>query len=224
MDIEGLGEQQLRQLIERGRIEDVADLYRLGNDDLFAMDRMGDVLAIKLLQAIDVSRTRPLSRLLFALGIRHVGEHTAKLLAKRFSSLTELARANRDQLKQIHEIGDKVADAVIDYFANPANLLLLEKLQRLGVRPAPEATVQQSGPLAGLTFVITGTLARMGRSEAEALVERCGGRAAGSVSKKTDFLVAGSNAGSKLERARALGIRVIDEEQLLHMAGGGDRR
>jgi DNA ligase (NAD+) len=222
MDIEGLGEKQLTQLIAGGRIEDVADLYRLTSDDLFAMERMGEVLAAKLLQAIDASRTRSLSHFLLALGIRHVGEHTAKLLAKRFASLDELAKADREQLKQIHEVGDKVADAVVDFFANPTNLLLLDKLQQLGVRPTPEATVQQAGPLAGLTLVITGTLTRMGRSEAEALVERCGGRAAGAVSKKTDYLVAGSNAGSKLERALALGIKVIDEEQFLQMTGEGD--
>lgn len=222
MDIEGLGEKQLVQLLERGRIEDVADLYRLGSDDLFALERMGEVLAGKLLQAIDASRTQPLSRLLFALGIRHVGEHTAKILAKRFPSLVELAGAGSEQLRQIPEIGAKVADAVVDYFADPANLLLLDKLRQHGVAPTPEATVQQGGPLSGLTFVITGTLTRMGRGEAEELVEQLGGRAAGSVSKKTDYLVAGGNAGSKLERARQLGIKILDEEEFLRMAGAGE--
>ena len=217
MDIEGLGEKQLVQLLELGRIEDVADLYRLTSADLFALERMGDTLAGKLLQAIDASRTRPLSRLLFALGIRHVGEHTARILAKRFASLEQVAAAGTAQLKEIHEVGDKVADAVVDYFANPANRLLLKKLHQLGVRPAAEATVQRGGPLHGLTFVITGTLATLGRDAAEALVERLGGRAAGSVSKKTDYLVAGSNAGSKLDRARALGVRIIDEEEFLAM-------
>ncbi len=220
MDIEGLGEKQLLQLLERGRIEDATDLYRLGSDDLFAMERMGDVLAGKLLQAIDASRTRPLSRLLNALGIRHVGEQTARILAKRFASLEELARADREQLKQIPEIGEKVADALVDYFADPANRLFLDKLKERGVSPTPEATVQQGGLLSGLTFVITGTLTTMGRTEAEALVENLGGRAAGSVSKKTDYLVAGENAGSKLDRARALGIRIIDEQQFLQMTGG----
>ncbi|MCM2263826.1 MAG: NAD-dependent DNA ligase LigA [Desulfuromonadales bacterium] len=219
MDIEGLGEKQLMQLLERGRIEDVADIYRLGNDDLFALERMGEVLAGKLLQAIDASRTQPLSRLLFALGIRHVGEHTAKILAKRFPTLDELAGAGHEQLKLIPEVGEKVADALVDYFADPANLLLLEKLRQFGVAPTPEATVLQEGPLSGLTFVITGTLTRMGRSDAEALVEQLGGRAAGSVSKKTDYLVAGSNAGSKLERARQLGIKVLDEAAFLQMTG-----
>ena len=220
MDIEGLGEKQLVQLLDRGRIEDVADLYRLGNDDLFAMERMGDVLAGKLLQAIDASRTQPLSRLLYALGIRHVGEHTARILAKRFSTLDQLAGADREQLKQIPEVGEKVAEAIVDYFSDPANLLLLEKLRQSGVAPTPVATILQAGPLHGLTFVITGSLTRMSRDEAESLVESLGGRAAGSVSKKTDYLVAGNNAGSKLDRARELGIKVLNEEQFLRMTAG----
>ncbi len=221
MDIEGLGEKQLQQLLDRGRIEDVADLYRLTGDDLFALERMGEVLAGKLLQAIAASRTRPLSRLLFALGLRHVGEHTAKILAKRFRSLEELARADEEQLTQIHEIGPRVAAAVVDYFADPANRLLLDKLRQLGVTPTNEATVQRDGQLNGRTFVITGTLSSLGRNEAEALVERLGGRAAGSVSKKTDYLVAGENAGSKLERARELGVAIIDEATFLRMTGTG---
>lgn len=221
MDIDGLGEKQLVQLLERGRIEDVADLYHLDSVDLFALERMGETLAGKLLQAIDASRSRPLSRLLYALGIRHVGEHTARILAKRFASLDEVAAAGIEQLKGIHEIGDKVAEAVVDYFASPANQLLLKKLLQFGVRPAAEATVQQGGPLQGLTLVITGTLSTLDRNAAEALVERLGGRAAGSVSKKTDYLVAGENAGSKLERARSLGIKIIDEAEFLRMTGTG---
>jgi DNA ligase (NAD+) len=220
MDIEGLGEKQLQQLLDHRRIEDVADIYRLAQEDLFAMERMGAVLAAKLLQAISASRTRPLSRLLFALGIRHVGEHTAKVLAKRFPTLDALAGADIEQLTQIHEIGAKVAEAVVDYFADPSNQLLLAKLGQLGVNPASEATVQRDGRLTGRTFVVTGTLATMARSEAEALVERLGGRAAGSVSKKTDYLVAGENAGSKLERAQTLGVKIIDEQEFLAMTGG----
>jgi len=220
MDIEGLGEKQLQQLLDHGRIEEVADIYRLAEEDLFAMERMGAVLAAKLLQAISASRTRPLSRLLFALGIRHVGEHTAKVLAKRFPTLDALASADIEQLKQIHEIGAKVAEAVVDYFADPTNQLLLAKLRQLGVNPASEATVQRDGRLTGQTFVVTGTLATMARSEAEALVERLGGRAAGSVSRKTDYLVAGENAGSKLERAQTLGVKIIDEQEFLAMTGG----
>jgi DNA ligase (NAD+) len=224
MDIDGLGEKQLVQLLDRGRIEDVADLYRLDSADLFTLERMGVTLAGKLLQAIDASRSRPLSRLLYALGIRHVGEHTARVLAKRFASLDEIAAAGIEQLKVIHEIGDKVAEAVVDYFASPANQLLLKKLLQFGVRPTAEATVQQGGPLQGLTLVITGSLSTLDRSAAEALVERLGGRAAGSVSKKTDYLVAGENAGSKLERARSLGIKIIDEAEFLRMTDTGGTR
>jgi len=223
MDIESLGEKQLTQLIALGKVADVADLYLLEKQDLFEMERMGEVLAEKLLAAIAESKTRPLSRFLFGLGIRHVGEHTAKLLAKRFASIEELARAERDQLTQIHEIGVKVAESLSDFFSNPDQVLLLEKLRRAGVEPAAEVTVQQDGPLTGQTLVITGTLSRWGRKEAEELVERLGGRAASSVSKKTNYLVAGENAGSKLTKAQALGVPILDEagfEQLLEELGG----
>jgi DNA ligase (NAD+) len=213
MDIDGLGEKQLAQLIDLGKISDVADLYRLTSDDLFALERMGETLANKLLQAIDASKTRPLSKLLFALGIRHVGAHTAKLLAKRFATLDDLAAAGSDQLLQIHEVGAKVAESIRDYFANPDNQRLLTRLAQAGVNPAPEATVTRQATFNGKTFVITGSLERFGRKEAEELIEQRGGRAAGSVSKKTDYLVAGPGAGSKLDKAQALGIEILDENQ-----------
>ncbi len=215
MDIEGLGEKQLAQLIALEKVATVADLYRLTREDLFALERMGDVLADKLLKAIEESKTRPLSRLLFALGIRHVGTHTARILAKRFSSFAEISRASGEELKQIHEVGDKVAQSIADFFANPAQLLLLDQLQELGVNPEPEAVVRQGGHLSGKTFVVTGTLEKMSRKEAEDLVERLGGRAAGSVSKKTDFVVAGPGAGSKLVKARELGIAVLSENEFI---------
>jgi DNA ligase (NAD+) len=221
MDIEGLGEKQLLQLIDRGKLKTVADLYRLTRDDLFRMERMGEVLADKLLQAIAGSKTRPLSRLLFGLGIRHVGSHTARLLAKRFSGLDALAAAEPGQLTEIHEIGDKVAESLRDYFANPTNLLLLRELEELGLRPTEEAVVRSDGPLRGKTLVITGNLAGLGRKEAEALVERLGGRASGSVSKKTDFVVAGPGAGGKLEKARQLGIAILNEEEFLRLTETG---
>ncbi|MBE0575349.1 MAG: NAD-dependent DNA ligase LigA [Desulfuromonadales bacterium] len=219
MDIEGLGEKQLAQLIERGKVTDVADLYLLTRDDLFAMDRMGDTLAEKLLTAINASKTRPLSRLLFALGIRHVGKNTAKILARRFASLDQLAECSVDQLVAIHEIGDKVAKSIVDYFASPEKIMLLEKLHRAGVQPQTEAVIQQDGPLTGKVFVITGTLSNWSRKEAEELVEKAGGRASGSVSKKTDYVLAGENAGSKLEKAEKLGVEVIDETTFARMVG-----
>ena len=219
MDIEGLGEKQLTQLIERGKITDVADLYLLTRDDLFAMDRMGEALAEKLLTAISASSVQPLSKLLFGLGIRHVGRNTAKILARRFASLDELAKCTIDQLLGIHEIGDKVARSIVDYFASPEKILLLEKLQQAGVRPQEEAVIQQDGPLTGKVFVITGTLSKWSRKEAEELVEKAGGRAAGSVSKNTDYVLAGENAGSKLDKAQKLGVEILDEEAFASLVG-----
>ncbi|MDH3454897.1 MAG: NAD-dependent DNA ligase LigA [Desulfuromonadales bacterium] len=219
MDIEGLGEKQLTQLIERGKVTDVADLYLLTRDDLFAMDRMGEALAEKLLTAISASSVQPLSKLLFGLGIRHVGRNTAKILARRFASLDELAKCTIDQLLGIHEIGDKVARSIVDYFASPEKILLLEKLQQAGVRPQEEAVIQQDGPLTGKVFVITGTLSKWSRKEAEELVEKAGGRAAGSVSKNTDYVLAGENAGSKLDKAQKLGVEILDEEAFASLVG-----
>jgi len=219
MDIEGLGEKQLVQLLQSGRVGDAADLYTLRKDDLFTMERMGELLAQKLLDAIAASRNRPLSRLLHALGIRHVGEHTAKILAKRFHSLEELASADREQLTQIHEIGERVATAIADFFADPGQRRLLAKLRTAGVVPVREATVQTEGVLAGKTVVLTGTLSRWSRQDAADLVERLGGRAASSVSKKTDFVVAGADAGSKLDKAQALEIPVLSEEEFMAMIG-----
>jgi len=221
MDIEGLGEKQLAELIGLGRLETFSDLYRLRKDDFFAMERMGEVLAEKLLNAIAASKERPLSRFLFALGIRHVGEHTAKILAKRFASIADLAAADREELKRIHEIGDKVADSLTDFFRNPQQLQLLAELQAVGVDPQPEVTVDREGALTGKTLVITGTLSRWSRKEAEALVESLGGRVAGSVSSKTSYVVAGSDAGSKLDKARRLGIPVLDEDAFLQLLTEG---
>jgi DNA ligase (NAD+) len=219
MDIDGLGEKQLGQLIAAGKVKDVADLYTLNKDDLFAMERMGDTLADKLLRSIDASRHRPFSRLLFALGIRHVGRNTARILAKRFASLDDLAQCDKEQLLAIHEIGDKVAESVIDFLNSPEKILLLGKLQAAGVQPEEEAKIQQDGPLTGKTVVITGTLTKWTRKEAEELVERYGGHAAGSVSKKTDYVLAGENAGSKLDKAKNLGIPVLDEDAFASLIG-----
>ncbi len=219
MDIEGLGEKQLTQLIKSGKITDVADLYLLSKEDMFAMERMGDALAEKLFLAIATSKTQPLSRLLFGLGIRHAGKNTTKILARHFASLDELAKATMDQLITIHEIGDKVAKSIVDYFGNPENILLLDKLHHAGVQPQGEAVIQQDGPLTGKVFVITGTLSKWSRKEAEELVEKAGGRTAGSVSQKTDYVLAGENAGSKLAKAEKLGVEVVDEVTFAKLVG-----
>lgn len=219
MDIESLGEKQLSQLITAEKVNNVADLYALSKEDLFAMERMGETLATKLLDSIEASKRRPFSRLLFGLGIRHIGRNTAKILARRFSSLEELSQSTKEQLLTIHEIGDKVADSLVSYLNSPDKRILLEKLRLAGVHPEGEAVIQHDGPLSGKTVVVTGTLIRWSRKEAEGLVEQAGGRAAGSVSKKTDYVLAGENAGSKLAKAEKLGIEVIDETTFAQLVG-----
>jgi DNA ligase (NAD+) len=212
MDIEGLGERYVEQLLALGLIASVADLYTLQRDDLFRFERMGEKLADNLLAAIAASKNRSLPRFLFALGIRHVGVHLAKVLARQFGSLDALAAASRDELLAIHEVGPQVADSVVAFFAAPRNREILQQLAASGVRP--EATERRAGgPFTGKTFVFTGGLETLGRKEAQELVENLGGRAAGSVSKKTDYVVAGTDAGSKLDKARELGITILDEAE-----------
>lgn len=214
MDIEGLGERYIDQLLQLQLVEDIADLYRLDRTDLDRFERMGDRLAEKLLQAIADSRQRPLSRFLYALGIRHVGVHLARVLARQFGSLAEIARADRAQLLAVHEVGSQVADSVMRFFEAPHNQEVLAKLQRAGVEPKAEVR-QAGGPLTGRSFVFTGTLEQFNRKQAQEMVERLGGRAAGSVSKKTDYLVAGGNAGSKRDKAASLGVTILTETEFL---------
>ena len=212
MDIDGLGGKYIDQLLQLGLVKNVADLYRLNKEDLFRFERMGDKLAEKLLAAIEASKKRPLSRFLNALGIRHVGDHMAKVLATQFGSLDELSRASQEDLLAIHEIGPQVASSVTSFFASPQNQQILADLDELGVRPEREER-RAGGPFSGKTFVFTGTLALFSRKEAQTLVEKLGGRASGSVSKKTDFVVAGEEAGSKLTRAQELGVTILSEEE-----------
>lgn len=217
MDIDGLGERYVKQLLALGLVRSVADLYRLTRTDLFRFERMGEKLADNLLAAIEQSKTRPLPRLLFGLGIRHVGVHLAKILAQQFGSLAALESATCDELRTIHEIGPQVAQSVINFFASPRNREILDQLLAAGVAPKKE-TKWSGGPLTGKTLVFTGTMTRFGRTEAQERVERLGGRASGSVSKKTNYVVAGMDAGSKLEKAQELDVPVLSEvefEQLL---------
>lgn len=216
MDIEGLGERTIDQLLDRKLIGDVADLYVLDKSKLLQCERMGDKSTDNLLDAIAVSRSRPLSQFIYALGIRHVGEHVSKLLARRFGSLEALGQASEEELLAIHEIGPQVAESVRAFFGDPHNLKTLERLRQYGVAPE-EQTGQKSETLKEKTFVFTGTLTRMTRKEAEELVEQHGGRAAGSVSRKTSYVVAGEEAGSKLDKARQLGIPILSEEAFWQM-------
>ncbi len=216
MDIEGLGEKQVEQLIAQGLVQDVADLYQLSLTPLLTIERMGEKLATKILQNIENSRTRPLSRLLFGLGLRHVGEHVAEVLANHFGTLEALQVANVETLEQVHEIGRTTAESVVQWFANPRHNELILELLRVGVAPQSTAVESVSKEFEGKTFVFTGAMT-LKREEAETMIKARGGRASGSVSKQTSYVVAGENAGSKLLKATQLGITVLTEPEFLEM-------
>jgi DNA ligase (NAD+) len=181
-------------------------------------ERMGDKLAENLLSAIERSKERDLARFIYALGIRHVGEHTARPLANSFGSIENLERASEAELLSIREIGPQVCQSILTFFHNEENLRVIERLLAAGVRPTVEEK-KVGGRFTGKTFVFTGALTRFTRDDAKRLVENEGGHAAGSVSKKTDFVVAGAEAGSKLEKARELGVQVLSEEEFQEMVG-----
>jgi len=214
MDIEGLGDRYVDQMLALNLVQSVADLYKLSREDLFQFERMGERLADKLLAAIGQSRSRPLERLLFALGIRHVGEHVAKILARHFGSLEALSEATGEELCALHEIGPQVAQSLTGFFASARNKEILRSLKESGIDPESDTRIS-SDLLAGRTFVFTGTLSRLSRQEAQSRVEALGGRASNSVSKRTGFVVAGQDAGSKLTKARELGVTVLSEEEFL---------
>jgi DNA ligase (NAD+) len=216
MDIEGLGSKNIEQLISLGLVKDIADLYRLAREDFMQFERMGDKLAENLLAAIAASKQQELSRFIFALGIRHVGERTAKILADRFGSIDNLQVALLEELTSIRDVGPVVAASIRSFFDAPVNQAVLQRLKEVGVAPTVEHK-KIGGRLTGLTFVFTGTLPGLGREEAKRLVEAAGGNVTGSVTKKTDYVVAGSEAGSKLEKARSLGVTVLSEAALLAM-------
>ena len=216
MDIEGLGGRTIDQLLGQKLVASVADLYTLQRGTLLQLERMGETLADKLLNAIEASKKRPLPKVLNALGIRHVGTHLARVLAEHYRSLEALAEAGSDELQAIHEVGPEVAESVTTFFQAPHNRELMERLKQLNVLPDPKSG-ETGSAFSGKTFVFTGTLTRMTRPEAEELVRAHGGRAAGTVSKKTSYVVAGSDAGSKLDKARALGLAVLDEAQFMTM-------
>ena len=217
VDVEGFGETLLHQLVARGLVRDPADLYRLTLEDLLGLERMGPTLAEKLLRNLQASKSRPLHRLVVGLGIRHVGEHVAQVLTARYSSLHDLASASQEELATLHEIGPEIAASVAGYFADPANLRLVERLRQAGVQTTLDRQASRGfrlPHLEGKTFVLTGTLSGMTREEASARLRAAGARVASSISKKTSFLVAGSEAGSKLLKAQELGIPVLGEEEL----------
>jgi DNA ligase (NAD+) len=217
MDIDGLGEQWCNILIEQGFVKDVAGLYFLDMAELLKLDRMGDKLATKIMSNIEASKKRPLHRILFALGILHVGGEIAELLTQRYATIKDLAEATQEELTQIPGIGPKIAESVIDYFAVPHNRTVLEKLEQAGVELTHEIPIltESDLPLHGKTFVVTGTLSAFPRREAEARIKAIGGAVTSSVTLKTTYLVAGESAGSKLDTANRLGTEVLDEDAFL---------
>ena len=221
MDIEGLGSALVEQLVSTGLVTDPGDLYFLKHhrDELIALERMGEKSVDNLLQAIEASKTRPLDRLIFALGIRHVGQTAARALADRFQSLEALASASAEDIAATPGVGGITAHSVVTFFRNESTKTLMRKLADAGVVTTAGEAVPAERPLEGKTVVFTGGLTTMTRSEAERLVAQLGGRPSSSVSKNTDFVVAGENPGSKLAKAHQLGIRVLTEEQFRSLAG-----
>ena len=219
MNIEGLGEAAVQQLVDRGRVKSVADLYSLTVDQLAEMERFAEKSAQTLWNEIQNSKTAGLARVLMGLGIRFVGERTAELLAQEFGSMDALMTASAEELERVEEVGPRISQAILDFFAQPANRALVESLRRAGVEMTAEKK-QRTAQLAGLTFVLTGTLPTMTRDEAKEKIEAAGGKSAGSVSKKTNYVVAGEEAGSKLDKARELKVPVIDEAGLLALLAG----
>jgi DNA ligase (NAD+) len=219
MNIEGLGESLIDQLVERGLVKDVADLYTLSEPTLVNLERMGKKSAAKLLEQLERSKNNDLWRLINGLGIRHVGERGAQVLVEAFGSVPTLVSASLEGLQNVHEVGPVLAASVRMWLDEPSNRHLLERLAAAGVRMHAPQRAQPDGPqpLAGQTFVLTGTLDAMSRDEAQARIEALGGKVTGSVSKKTGYVVVGADAGSKLEKARALGVATLDEPAFLHL-------
>ena len=225
MDIEGLGDKLVDQLVDAAIVRTPADVYKLGLMALANLERMGEKSALNLLEAIEKSRQTTLARFIFALGIRNVGEATAKDLARAFGSLDRLLAADEAALTQVPDVGPIVARCIVEFLAEEHNRQVIDELRAAGVQwEEGEPQTAVSGAFAGKTFVLTGTLPSLAREEAKALIEAQGGKVAGSVSKKTDYVVAGAEAGSKLDKALALGVPVLDEAQLLEMLKKGETR
>jgi DNA ligase (NAD+) len=219
MNIDGLGDALVNQLVDNGLVRDAADLYSLTLEQLVDLERMGKKSAQNLLDEIARSKQAELARLIFALGIRFVGERTGQLLANHFGSLNRLAQASQEELVEAEEVGPRVAEAIHEFFQKKRNRAVIEKLRQAGLQFEQKQARPTDGKLVGKQFVLTGTLPTYSREQAKEMIEDSGGRVSGSVSKKTDFVVVGADAGSKLEKARALGIKTLDESDLLKLLG-----
>lgn len=219
MDIEHLGDAAIEQLVDRGLVRDFADLYGLTVEQVAALERFAEKSAQNLIASIAASRGRGLARLLNALGIRLVGERVAGLLAARFGSVEHLKKASPEELAEVHGIGDEIAQSVVTFFADATNVAVLDRLEEHGVLVTDPEALEGPKPLAGKTFVLTGTLSSLTRDAARDLIMRRGGRVVGSVSKKTDYVVAGESPGGKVDDARRLGVPVLDEAAFVALTG-----
>jgi DNA ligase (NAD+) len=217
MNIDGMGDALVTQLTERGLVKNVADIYKLTKENLLSLERMGEKSAQNILDEIEGSKKLPLERVIYGLGIRFVGERTAQFLAEHFGSMEALQQATVEELQNVDEVGPRIAESIAEFFSIPANRKLVERLREAKLTLTGEKK-QRGTKLTGKTFVLTGTLPRFTRDEAKKMIEDAGGKVTGSVSKKTDYVVAGSDAGSKLDKARELGVAVIDEEQMEALA------
>jgi len=211
MNIDGMGDALVNQLTERRLVNNVADIYRITKDDLLKLERMGDKSAQNVLNEIEASKKLPLQRVIYGLGIRFVGERTAEFLAEHFGSLDSIMNASEEELEQVNEVGPRIAQSIAEFFQEPRNRDLVEQLRNAGLTLKGKRK-ERGTKLAGQTFVLTGTLAHYSRDEAKKMIEDAGGRVASSVSKKTDFVIAGADAGSKLDKARELGVKIVDEK------------
>jgi DNA ligase (NAD+) len=221
MNIEGLGDSLVNHLLEKKLVGAIPDIYSLRYDDLVSLERMGPKSSQNLLDEIEKSKNRDLASLIFAMGIRHVGERLAQTLAGHFRTLYALAGASAEKLTEVEDVGPKVAESIVFFFEQPENTALIRKLKEAGLNFEWRADRRGNQPLAGKTFVLTGTLAGLERDEAKEMIESLGGKVTASVSSKTDYLVIGESPGSKLDKARKLNIATLNEQEFMKLIGKG---